>query len=1139
MMNQKMVAVCFFLMMPLAYADQGGFFNSGGSLGGGSPVANPPGTLTISGNNLTFVTTDGSIAVNATFSTSSTVENCAGGGKGGHITCSFTFKGSFSGTLTVNGSTQAINGSTYQVYGTNGVVAGGNTGYNSAYTPFYFTDGNARILRSDDLNGTNAIAYGTQGTGVGQFYGPSGIALDSAGRIYITDTYNDRIVRINDMNGTNWTSFGTYGSGVGQFAIPSSISIDPAGHIWVLDNGNGRLVRMDDMNGTNWTVVGGTGSGVGQFSSLSSAPGFDALGRIYVADAGNNWIVRFDDLKFTNWTTLSQSQPVGPYIYTFGGPTGVVTGPDGKIYVAAGSSVVRVDDMTGANWTSIGVGTFAPHTMAIDASGMVMLGNGYNAQIVDSEGAVLTSNINGLVQGVYVSVYGAVPISLPSPRPSAIGFNPPALTFSQNVGSPSAAQNIVVTNFGGSPISGLSLFATGPFAQTNQCPPTLPAAASCTVSVTFTPASTGDTTGTIQVNDNSYNMGPSQTLALDGTGTLPGVSVTPSPLTFSSQLLGTSSTARNVTLQSTGTGPLTVANVSVTGPFSQTNNCIGSIAPAASCSIAVVFSPAVVGSASGVLTITDDAGTQTVAVSGSGTSPVTFSASSLSFGSLAVGSTSAAKTVTVTNRLSTALSFAGISVAAGGPFAIASNTCGTGVAAGANCVVGVTFTPSATGAASGTLTFADSAINSPQAVSLSGTGTAPVTLSASSLSFGTVTVGTTSASKSVTLTNHLSVALTLSPVAITAGFNIASNTCGASVAAGGTCAVGVTFTPTATGAATGTLTFADSAANSPQTVTLSGSGGATSSPVTLSASTLSFGTVTVGTTTAATTVTVTNHQTVSLSFTSIGITGAFAIAGNTCGTGIGAGASCSVGVTFGPTAIGAATGTLTFADNATNSPQKVSLSGTGSAPVSLSASALNFGVVAVGSASAGQAVTVSNASANAVAVNGIAISGDFADTSTCTASLPAGGNCVVTVKFAPTVGGARSGTLTVNLSTGALSVSLTGAGSSGTLQGALTLSPSTVTFNNGYTIGNNPRQTVTVTNSSGSAVGIAAIAMSGDASLTQKNNCGTTVAAGGTCAITVTFKPVAYGTFAGTLTVTEGSGALDSVSVKGVSTVNN
>src|SRR5271166_4168485 len=176
-----------------------------------------------------FLTADGSTVVNTTCTTSATVEGCSGGGKGGHVTCSYTFTGAFSGTLTANGNTQAINGSTYQVYGTNGVVGYGNTGYNSAYTPFYFTDGNARILRSDDLSGTNAIAYGTQGSGVGQFYGPQGIALDSSGRIYIADLYNNRIVRIDDLNGTNWSSYGVYGTGAGQFLSPQTVSVDPAG----------------------------------------------------------------------------------------------------------------------------------------------------------------------------------------------------------------------------------------------------------------------------------------------------------------------------------------------------------------------------------------------------------------------------------------------------------------------------------------------------------------------------------------------------------------------------------------------------------------------------------------------------------------------------------------------------------------------------------------------------------------------------------------------------------------------------------------------------------------------------------------------------------------------------------------------
>ncbi len=933
-MKRTFIASCFAILMPLAYGDQGGFTNSGGSLSGGSAVTNPQGTLTISGNTLTFLAADGSTTVNATFSTSSTVESCSGGGKGGNVKCSYTFTGTFSGTLTARGFTQAINGSTYQIYGTNGVVVAGNTGYNSAYTPIYFTDGNARILRTDDLSGSNAIAYGTQGTGAGQFYGPSGIALDASGRLYITDTYNDRIVRVDDMNGTNWTTFGTYGTGAGQFTGPQSVSIDPAGHIWILDS-SGRLIRMDDMNGTNWTTVGSAGSGVGQFGALSSAPGFDTLGRIYVADAGNRRVARFDDLNFTNWTTLSQSQPVGPYIYLFGGPIGVVTDPGGKIYVADGTNLVRVDDMTGLNWTSVSLGTFSPHTIAIDSSGMVVLGNGYNAQIVDSEGAVLTSNISGLVQGVYVSVYGAVPKSLPNPRPSAIRFTPPTLTFTQNTGAPSAAQTITLTNFGGSNINGLATSVGAPFSATNNCPAALVPAASCAISVTFTPQSSGSLSGTLSVTDDSYNLGPLQMLVLSGTGTDPAATVTPASLSFSSQVIGTSSKASNVTVQNSGTGPLQVSNVAVTGPFTQTNTCGASNAPGTSCSIAVVFSPTASGTASGVLTITDNAGTQTVTLTGNGSAPVNLSVTGLSFGTVTVGTTSAAKTVTVTNHQSTSLSFTNVSVSA--PFGLASNTCGTSLAAGASCSVGVTFTPASAGAATGTLTFTDSAVGSPQTVSLSGTGSssnAPVTLSTSSLNFGTVAVSKVSAPSTVTLTNRQSTALAIS---------------------------------------------------------------------------------------------------------SIGMSGPFAISSNTCGTSLAAGAACAVAVTFAPTAPGTASGTLTFADNAANSPQTVSLSGIGS---------------------------------------------------------------------------------------------------SSSATGALTLSPSPVTFN-GYTIGDNPSKAVTVTNTSASAVGIAAIALSGDSSLTQKNNCGASLAAGGTCTITVTFRPVAYGTFTGTLTVAEASGAIDAASVAGVSVADN
>src|SRR6202040_1032955 len=111
--------------------------------------------------------------------------------------------------------------------------------------------------------------------------------------------------------------------------------------------------------------------------------------------------------------------------------------------------------------------------------------------------------------------------------------------------------------------------------------------------------------------------------------------------------------------------------------------------------------------------------------------PATLSASSLSFSTTVAGNTSAAKTVTLTNNQAVALSIT--SIAASAPFAVASNTCGTSVLAGKSCTVGVTFSPTAVGSATGTLTFNDSALTSPQTVSLSGTGIAPVTFSSNSI----------------------------------------------------------------------------------------------------------------------------------------------------------------------------------------------------------------------------------------------------------------------------------------------------------------------------------------------------------------------------------------------------------------------
>ncbi len=462
---------------------------------------------------------------------------------------------------------------------------------------------------------------------------------------------------------------------------------------------------------------------------------------------------------------------------------------------------------------------------------------------------------------------------------------------------------------------------------------------------------------------------------------LPVASLSPSSLSFSATV-GTTSPAQTVTLSNSGNVPLSITGISapsspLMGLFNETSNCGASLAAGASCAISVTFSPATTGSFTGNILVADNAtgSPQMMSLSGTGTAaplPVaSLAPSSLSF-SAAAGTTSAAQTVTLKNTGSVPLNITGI-LAASASIAAQFNetsTCGASLAAGASCAISVTFAPGTTGNFTGSLVVTDNATGSPQIVSLSGTGTAaplPVaSLAPSSLSFS-ATVGTTSAAQTVTLKNSGSVPLNITGIlaasaSIAAQFNESSN-CGASLAAGASCAISVTFAPGTTGNFTGSLVVTDNATGSPQVVSLSGTGTAAPLPVaSLAPSSLSFS-ATVGTTSAAQTVTLSNSGSVPLNITGISalsspLMGLFNET-NTCGASLAAGASCAISVTFAPATTGSVTGNILVADNATGSPQMMSLSGTGTAaplPVaSLSPSSLSFSAT-VGTTSAAQTV---------------------------------------------------------------------------------------------------------------------------------------------------------------------------------------
>lgn len=205
----------------------------------------------------------------------------------------------------------------------------------------------------------------------------------------------------------------------------------------------------------------------------------------------------------------------------------------------------------------------------------------------------------------------------------------------------------------------------------------------------------------------------------------PAAALSPAQLFYSAQQVGTPSAAQPVTIIDMGSAPLAVSNASATGDFSIQNNC-GTVSPAGgTCAIQVTFTPAVTGTRTGTLTITDNSagGPRIVELTGQGAvTAATVAPSSLTFAGQLVGSASSAQIITLTNPGPLGLQIS--HVQASGDFS-ETNNCATSLAPSANCTVNVTFAPTATGSRTGTLTITDNAPDSPQTVAFSGTGENP------------------------------------------------------------------------------------------------------------------------------------------------------------------------------------------------------------------------------------------------------------------------------------------------------------------------------------------------------------------------------------------------------------------------------
>ena len=399
---------------------------------------------------------------------------------------------------------------------------------------------------------------------------------------------------------------------------------------------------------------------------------------------------------------------------------------------------------------------------------------------------------------------------------------------------------------------------------------------------------------------------------------------------------------------------------------------------------------------------------------------------SFAFSAQNVGTTSAATTITVSNT-GTA-SATGVSIANSNSAEFpTTNTCPATLANGASCTISASFSPSAAGSRSATLTVNSSA--GAKTVALSGTGSvvAPGALSMpAAYAFAAQTVGSPSAPHAFTLTNTGGSAVTISSLASSnaAEFPISGSTCAGSVSAGASCSFNVTFTPAAAGARSTSITVTSSGVGSPQSVAVSGTGTAVATPGVLSVpASYAFGSQTVGVASAPQAFTLTNTGGTAVTISSMASSNAaeFPISSSNCNGSVAAGASCSFSVTFTASAAGGRSASITIASTGTGSPQTLTLTGTGTSVATPGAlvvpAAYAFADQVVGAASAAKTITLSNAGGTPVTISSVVSSNavEFATSaSTCAGSLAPGGTCSFAVTFAPSATGARSGSITIS-----------------------------------------------------------------------------------------------------------------------------
>jgi hypothetical protein len=608
-------------------------------------------------------------------------------------------------------------------------------------------------------------------------------------------------------------------------------------------------------------------------------------------------------------------------------------------------------------------------------------------------------------------------------------------------------------------------------------------------------------------------------------------SVDPTALDFGSVAYGTLSSPQTITLTNTGGIALAASSITVTGDFTETDNCQSvAVNAGASCAIQVTFTPSQSGSRTGELTISANVsgGQLTAELSGTGGTPgsVSLSPTQINFGQVQAGTTSSPLAVTVQNLQAGAISISSVSITS--PFVLQSNTCGNSLAGNSSCQFLVAFAPTQAGTVSGILSLIDS--TGTQTAQLSGTGASVATdsLSPMLLTFAGTVVGQTSPTQTISLTNSGDLALESIAVAVSGPFTV-SSTCGAQLAGHSSCAIGAVFAPVASGSAAGTLTVTDALRS--QSVTLSGTG-LQPPTIAVSPTSLSFAAQQVGVASSPLTLTVTNIGGAPMAGLTFSITGtsagSFSTGTATCATTLVSGASCTVQVVFTPAGAGGSAATLTVASPTPGvKPVAISLSGAASSSAGLNVrpAQMSFSVATLGQASAAQIATISNIGSTPASGLALATSAPFSLTQdTCGASLAGGSSCTVGVIFTPSANGTAAGALSIS-STNLISAVVLLSGAGGAVGSSL-LQPASLVFPITAIGVTSSAQTIAVTNTSPVALTDLALTVSSGFQI-NATTCASPLAAGASCTVSISFAPSVSGSQAGTLTVSSSALATD------------